>query len=180
MVYCLLDLDLVNNVSNNGGLLACFYDFGLASSLRCSRVNNRHKHDLGRFSPLKDLFQCMITFIYLIIINLKRMIIGSRELISVTSASRSTRSRRNLAFNLLLCICRVVHRYQHTIPSWRQAKWHAYNPHLDLQLAGMTTTTMHLSAPMSAPRQYTTDFLWWQCIKTWHMMRDSKLSKRMS
>jgi hypothetical protein len=120
----------------------------------------------------------MITFIYLIIINLKRMIIGSMEPISVTSASRSTRSRRNLAFNLLLCICRVVHRYQHTIPSWRQAKWHAYNPHLDLQLAGMTTTTMHLSAPMSAPGQYTTDFLWWQCIKTWHMMRDSKLSKK--
>jgi hypothetical protein len=55
MVYCLLDLDLVNKVSNNGGLLACFYDFGLACSLRCSRVNNRHKHDLGRFSPHRSL-----------------------------------------------------------------------------------------------------------------------------
>jgi hypothetical protein len=85
-----LALDLVNDMGNNGSTLAHFCASGYARSMHCFRINNRLKHYLGSFISLVDHFQCMITFIYLLIIDMDKMAIGSREPISATNIGQST------------------------------------------------------------------------------------------
>jgi hypothetical protein len=78
-------LDLVNNVVNNGCSLACHSLLGHALSLHCSRVNNRLMHALDRFIFVVDHFQCMITFIIIIIVDLEKNKNQLKEPISTTS-----------------------------------------------------------------------------------------------
>jgi hypothetical protein len=52
-----LALDLINNVGNNGGLLAHCCAFGHARSLYHSKVHNRLKHALDKFVSLVSCFQ---------------------------------------------------------------------------------------------------------------------------
>lgn len=115
-----LALDLINNVGN-WWVSAHLCAIGHARSLRRSRVNNWLKHTLRRFIPPVDSFQCMITYIKFDWYRLRDMKIDSREPTSATSIGRSTWSGQNLAFNLLLYICRAIQQHQNTLPIYRSS-----------------------------------------------------------
>jgi hypothetical protein len=63
-------------------------------SLYRSRVNNCLKHALDMFIPFVDRFKCMIAFINYDHYQPRKLEIGSKELINVTSTIRSIRSKK--------------------------------------------------------------------------------------
>lgn len=85
-----LSLDLFDGVDNNSDFSAHLCAFGYARGIHCSRIDNPLNYTLGSFICLVSHFQCTATFINLLIIDLENMIVRSRELISVTTTSRST------------------------------------------------------------------------------------------